>query len=586
MTLAFPLAQASGPKAPAYGHGARPERQRAASEAFALPEAETRPDAQYARKAAPRNEEPLRETRPEQPERGSPERDVRDRARHEARHDERQRRSEVGQQDRDASRAREAAASDERAHDKARDAAGREKASEAALDAPKGAGAGVEGRAAPGQAKEPNDKFTQDQPVQDAAAQDGAMEIAAVQGGGLQSEILQGGMLQGEAFKAQTAQAEAATDGTGAGDMRLEDAPFDASALLGASVPVTAQIAPGQGATGEAAPALDGSSAEGLGVVASMSAAAGEAANGPVLAIAGASVSASASPPADDASGPGEAATAGADGRGDPAASLASSLDAAPGGASGTLKASFAAAALPGAPQAAPDAASPTPAPGSVDAAQGQAQVQAAAKPEFALPPGLEMLMKAARDGADPGASLVDGSPVQPGLPHGGRASDLGALGAAASAAQGGQPADIARPLPPSAVPVEIGLRALQGLKEFQIRLDPAELGRVDVKLEIGDDKSVNARVVVERVETLHLLQREAKTLERAFEQAGLKAGDAGIDISLRDPGQQGRQGQAFEAEDFLGEAGRARGADAARIEAAIVPIRRTLHRGALDLSI
>jgi flagellar hook-length control protein FliK len=146
---------------------------------------------------------------------------------------------------------------------------------------------------------------------------------------------------------------------------------------------------------------------------------------------------------------------------------------------------------------------------------------------------------------------------------------------------------ELPKAIPPSAVPMEIGLRSLQGLKEFQIRLDPAELGRIDVKLEIGDDKSVTARVVVDRVETLHLLQREAKTLERAFEQAGLKSSDAGVDITLRDPGQQSDQGrrEGWPDETEMGLAAR-RGGKSATIETPIIPIRRTLHVGALDLSI
>ncbi len=144
-----------------------------------------------------------------------------------------------------------------------------------------------------------------------------------------------------------------------------------------------------------------------------------------------------------------------------------------------------------------------------------------------------------------------------------------------------------ARAMPPGAVAIEIGLRALQGIKEFQIRLDPAELGRVEVKLEIGEDKSVTAKVVVDRVETLHLLQRDAKTLERAFEQAGLKSTDGGIDITLRDPGQQTGQGrgEAWAGDGEVSHRQAARpGRDNAEQQTAI--IRRTLHVGALDRSI
>lgn len=106
------------------------------------------------------------------------------------------------------------------------------------------------------------------------------------------------------------------------------------------------------------------------------------------------------------------------------------------------------------------------------------------------------------------------------------------------------------RPTPLHVVPVEIGARALAGNKRFDIRLDPAELGRIDVSLEISDKGDVSAKLTVDRVETLQLLQRDARTLERAFEQAGLKPSEGGIDLSLRDPGQQagGRQQQGEDA--------------------------------------
>jgi flagellar hook-length control protein FliK len=96
-------------------------------------------------------------------------------------------------------------------------------------------------------------------------------------------------------------------------------------------------------------------------------------------------------------------------------------------------------------------------------------------------------------------------------------------------------------PVPLQAVAVEIGMRAMRGAKEFSIRLDPEDLGRIDVRLEISEAGQVQAKVVVERVETLQLLQRDAKTLERAFDQAGLKTSADGLQFSLRDPGQQAR---------------------------------------------
>jgi flagellar hook-length control protein FliK len=97
--------------------------------------------------------------------------------------------------------------------------------------------------------------------------------------------------------------------------------------------------------------------------------------------------------------------------------------------------------------------------------------------------------------------------------------------------------------VPLGAVPIEIGLKSLAGVNRFEIRLDPAELGRIDVRLDIGEAGEVKAHLVVDRVETLALLQRDAKTLERAFEQAGLKPSEGGIDLSLRDPSGERRGG-------------------------------------------
>lgn len=88
---------------------------------------------------------------------------------------------------------------------------------------------------------------------------------------------------------------------------------------------------------------------------------------------------------------------------------------------------------------------------------------------------------------------------------------------------------------PLSAVPMALGMKAMGGASRFEIRLDPAELGRVAVSLDIDDEGTVKARLVVDRVETLQLLQRDARTLERAFEQAGLKPSEDGIEMSLRD---------------------------------------------------
>jgi flagellar hook-length control protein FliK len=121
-----------------------------------------------------------------------------------------------------------------------------------------------------------------------------------------------------------------------------------------------------------------------------------------------------------------------------------------------------------------------------------------------------------------------------------GSAGRVAAHGAPQDAAQTGadlRAAQQAPAVPVSAVPIEIGMRALAGAQSFQIRLHPEEYGRVDVKLDISDDGSVSAQISTDRVEALTMLQRDAKTLERAFEQAGLKTNENSLQFSLNNSG-------------------------------------------------
>ena len=90
-------------------------------------------------------------------------------------------------------------------------------------------------------------------------------------------------------------------------------------------------------------------------------------------------------------------------------------------------------------------------------------------------------------------------------------------------------------PVAIAGVAVEIIARARDGQNRFEIRLDPPELGRVDVHLRVDRDGNVTSRLIVERSETLDLLRRDAPQLERALHNAGLKTGEHALEFSLRD---------------------------------------------------
>ncbi|MEH3145036.1 MAG: flagellar hook-length control protein FliK [Methylobacterium frigidaeris] len=135
-----------------------------------------------------------------------------------------------------------------------------------------------------------------------------------------------------------------------------------------------------------------------------------------------------------------------------------------------------------------------------------------------------------------------DPSSLMPAETKAGSGSAAGAPTQPAPAQRSDAPATTP-PTPLSAVPMTIGLRALADSNRFEIRLDPAHLGRVSVSLDIDREHgAVKAHLVVERPETLALLQRDARSLEQALNQAGLSAGEAALSFSLGD-GSAGSQG-------------------------------------------
>ncbi len=93
----------------------------------------------------------------------------------------------------------------------------------------------------------------------------------------------------------------------------------------------------------------------------------------------------------------------------------------------------------------------------------------------------------------------------------------------------------LAVPVPLAGVPVAIATKALEGKNRFDIRLDPPELGRIDVRLDVDKDGKVTSQLVAHRADTLDLLRRDAAGLQRALQDAGLKTADNGLQFSLHD---------------------------------------------------
>lgn len=117
-------------------------------------------------------------------------------------------------------------------------------------------------------------------------------------------------------------------------------------------------------------------------------------------------------------------------------------------------------------------------------------------------------------------------------------ALSLGGTGAAKPAAQP-LSYNFAGPVVANQVALQISRSVQNGTDSFQIRLDPPELGRVDVKLEIAHDGRVSAVVAVDNDQTLQMLLRDQGVLERALQEAGLKTDSGSLNFSLSQGGER-----------------------------------------------
>jgi len=137
----------------------------------------------------------------------------------------------------------------------------------------------------------------------------------------------------------------------------------------------------------------------------------------------------------------------------------------------------------------------------------------------------------------------------------------------ASQSAAGGPAQQPATPPTPAAnmVGLSIARAVADGQSRFTVRLDPPELGRVDIRLEMSGDGAVRAVIRADSQDTLDLLQRDVRQLERALADGGLKTDSGSLNFYLNQQGQGGRfDGSGQSPGQASAEAGDGHGADAA----------------------
>lgn len=79
-----------------------------------------------------------------------------------------------------------------------------------------------------------------------------------------------------------------------------------------------------------------------------------------------------------------------------------------------------------------------------------------------------------------------------------------------------------------------IARAADSGVDRVSIRLNPREMGRIDVRMDLGADGRMQLHVMADKPDTLDQLQRNMRDLERSLSDAGFDTGAGDLNFSLR----------------------------------------------------
>lgn len=105
------------------------------------------------------------------------------------------------------------------------------------------------------------------------------------------------------------------------------------------------------------------------------------------------------------------------------------------------------------------------------------------------------------------------------------------------------------RPVPEQVV-FHIKTALKDGSSKIHIQLEPAELGKLDIKLHVDAHGKTGVTITADNKNTLDLLQRDARGLERALSDAGLNTDAGNLSFNLKG-GEQQKQEAAQAAQTY-----------------------------------
>lgn len=119
-------------------------------------------------------------------------------------------------------------------------------------------------------------------------------------------------------------------------------------------------------------------------------------------------------------------------------------------------------------------------------------------------------------------------------------------------------------------VHVAVQKAAKDGIEQITVQLDPVDLGRVEVSIQTHRDGQTQISFLVDKPDTFDSLSRDARTLERSLQEAGIKADTGSMQFNLRQQPQPQLQSDA-------GGHGQQHGQQQAQANEDAAPIRSTL---------
>lgn len=116
----------------------------------------------------------------------------------------------------------------------------------------------------------------------------------------------------------------------------------------------------------------------------------------------------------------------------------------------------------------------------------------------------------------------------------------------------------------PDQVQIAVRQAKADGMQRITIQLQPEELGRIDVRLDINNEGRAHITFTVDKADTFDQLQRDARLLEKAMQDAGVQTDAGSMEFNLRqqsshtssDFGQNSHGGSQGAGEQFMPDFG------------------------------